>query len=203
MVSPLSTAPRTPDHITLMMLSSIPETSRIATPSCKSMSTIGGFLTDVYEDARLQNLAIREPKPGNHQGGIHKDILKKLDSMAHTQRFDTCIGGYPIPFCCDIDTLQHIYTLDELHNASIIMSTTILDRHQLQMGWPAESATGDSDIINIEGTCNTSGESTDAEMTLCTDTTLMISTDSEMLCLNALAGEQERGVNKALRKVQD
>ena len=29
------------------------------------MCCIGSFLTDVYEDAHLQNLAMGEPKPGN------------------------------------------------------------------------------------------------------------------------------------------
>ena len=47
------------------------------------MCCIGGFFTDIYEDARLQNLAVSEPKPGNLQG-IHDEILKKLDNMSHT-----------------------------------------------------------------------------------------------------------------------
>ena len=32
------------------------------------MCCIGGFLTNIYEDARLQNLTVAEPKPGNLQG---------------------------------------------------------------------------------------------------------------------------------------
>ena len=32
------------------------------------MCCIAGFLTNIYEDARLQNLAVTEPKPSNLQG---------------------------------------------------------------------------------------------------------------------------------------
>ena len=92
------------------------------------MCRIGEFLTDIYEDARLQNLTVEEPKPGNLQG-IHKEVLKKLDNMAHAQQCDAHIGRYPILFCCDLDTLQHIYTLEELCCTSVITSSTNLDRH--------------------------------------------------------------------------
>ena len=161
------------------------------------MCHIGGFLTDVYEDARLQNLTVGEPKPSNLQG-IHEEVLKKLDNMAHARQHDAHIGGYPIPFCVDLNMLRQIYTLEELCNAGIIMSTTNLDRHQLQMGWAAKSATGNSDITETKGACDTTGESTDTDIAWCTDTTLMISSNGEKLCLDALAKEQDGAMNKTL-----
>ena len=54
-----------------------------------------------------------------------------------------------------------------------------------------------------EEVCDTAGESTNVEMAWHTDTTLMISTDEEKLCLDALAREQDRAVSKALCEVQD
>ena len=73
------------------------------------MCCIGSFLMDVYEDAHLQNLIVGEPKLGNLQQ-IHDEILRKLECMAHTHWHDAHIGGYPIPFCCEIATLCKMYT---------------------------------------------------------------------------------------------
>ena len=63
------------------------------------MYHISGFLSEVYNDTRLVNLTVGEPKPGNITQ-IHKEIMKKLENMAHTRWHDSHIGGYPIPFCC-------------------------------------------------------------------------------------------------------
>ena len=71
------------------------------------------------------------------------------------------------------------------------------------MGWSAESAIGESDVTDTEGACDTTEESTGAEMAWCTGTTLMISTDRKKLRLSALAREQDRVVTQALQKVQD
>ena len=87
------------------------------------MYHIGGFLSEVYDDTRLLNLAIGEPKPGNLTQ-IHDEVMKKLGSMAHARRHDACIGGYPIPFCCEPATLRKMYTMEELHAASIVTAMT-------------------------------------------------------------------------------
>ena len=50
-----------------------------------------------------------EPRLGN-VNQIHDEILKKLESMAHTRQRDTKIGRYPIPYCCELETLQQMYT---------------------------------------------------------------------------------------------
>ena len=46
------------------------------------MCCIDSFLSEVYDDARLLNLAIGEPKPGNLTQ-IHDEVMKKLECMAH------------------------------------------------------------------------------------------------------------------------
>ena len=46
------------------------------------MCSIGVFPSEVYNNARLQNLAIGEPKLGN-LSQIHDKIMKKLECMAH------------------------------------------------------------------------------------------------------------------------
>ena len=77
------------------------------------MCHISGFLSEVYEDARLVNLAIGKPKPGNLTQ-IHDEVMKKFECMAYAHRCNACICGYPIPFCCEPATLQKIYTSQEL-----------------------------------------------------------------------------------------
>ena len=69
----------------------------------------GRYIADIYEDARLINITVGEPRLGN-VNQIHDEILKKLESMAHTRQRDTKIGGYPIPYCCELETLQQMYT---------------------------------------------------------------------------------------------
>ena len=66
------------------------------------------------------------------------------------------------------------------------------------MGWPAELETGKSNITDREGARDTAGESTDAEIVWHTDTRLMISSDQEKLCLDGLAQEQDRSIDRAL-----
>ena len=65
----------------------------------------GGYITDIYEDARLINVAVGEPRLGNINQ-IHDEILKKLESMAQACQRDTKIGEYPIPYCCELEMLQ-------------------------------------------------------------------------------------------------
>ena len=77
------------------------------------MCCIGGFLSEVYDNARLVNLAMGKPKPGN-LAQIHDEVMKKLECMAHACRHDARIGGYPIPFCCEPATLRKMYTMEEL-----------------------------------------------------------------------------------------
>ena len=62
----------------------------------------GGYIADIYEDARLVNVAVGELRLGNINQ-IHDEILKKLESMAHTRQRDTKISGYPIPYCCKLE----------------------------------------------------------------------------------------------------
>ena len=42
----------------------------------------GGYIADIYEDARLINITVGEPRLGN-VNQIHDKILKKLESMGH------------------------------------------------------------------------------------------------------------------------
>ena len=46
------------------------------------MNCLSGFLSEVYDDTRLVNLAVDEPKPRNITQ-IHDEIMKKLENMAH------------------------------------------------------------------------------------------------------------------------
>ena len=77
------------------------------------MCCIGSFLSEVYDNTRLVNFAIGEPKPGNH-AQIQDKVMKKLECMAHARQCDAHISGYPIPFCCKPATLHKMYTLEEL-----------------------------------------------------------------------------------------
>ena len=45
-------------------------------------------MADIYEDVRLINVAVGEPRLRN-VNQIHHEILKKLESMVHTCRCDT------------------------------------------------------------------------------------------------------------------
>ena len=92
------------------------------------MCHIGSFLSDMYDDARLVNLTMGEPKPGNLTQ-IHDEVMKKLECMAYAhwcnaRQRNAHIGGYPIPFCYEPVTLRKMYTMDELQAANIVTAMT-------------------------------------------------------------------------------
>ena len=164
------------------------------------MCHIGGFLSEVYDDARLVNLIIGEPKPGNLTQ-IHDEVIKKLECMAYTCRRDAHIGGYPIPFCCEPETLQKMYTMEELRAASIVTAMTT-SANPVTSVWPAGSEFEESDITDTEGLREVIEESTDTEMAWQTNT-LMITSNREKVQLEALIKEQDRAINEAVRQVQE
>ena len=165
------------------------------------MCHIGSFLSEVYDDARLLNLAVGKPKLGNLTQ-IHDKVMKKLECMAHAQQCDAHIGGYPIPFCCEPNTLCKMYTLEELCAASIVTTMTA-SADPITSRWPAGSEFEETDITNTKGLCNVVEESTDTEMAWQTHTTLMITSDREKVQLEALVKQQDRAINEAVRQVQE
>ena len=126
------------------------------------MCRIGSFLSEVYDNARLVTLAVGEPKPGNLTQ-IDDEVMKKLECMAYTCWCDACIGGYPIPFCCEPVTLQKMYTMEELRAAGIVTTMTT-SADPVTSGWPTGSEFEESDITDTEGLCEVIEESTDMEM---------------------------------------
>ena len=164
------------------------------------MCHIGGFLTDIYEDAHLQNLTMGEPKLGNLQQ-IHDEILRKLECMTHTCRHEAHIGSYPIPFCCETAMLCKMYTLEELRVTGVTIPSNLQVGHH-RMGWPAGSEFEESNITDTEAIHDTAEESTDTEMAQHAGTTLMISSNREKIWLEALAKEQDCAVSRALWEVQ-
>ena len=165
------------------------------------MCHISSFLSEVYNnDARLVNLAVVKPKPGNLTQ-IHDEVIKKLECMAYTRRHDAHIGGYPIPFCCEPMTLWKMYTMEELRAASIVTTMTT-SANPVTSRWPVGSEFEESNITDTEGLCEVIEESTDMEMAWETHT-LMITSDWEKVRLKALIKEQDRAINKAVRQVQE
>ena len=164
------------------------------------MCHIGGFLLEVYEDARLVNLAIGKPKPGNLTQ-IHDEVLKKLECMAYACWCDAHISGYLIPFCCKTATLQKIYTLQELRATRVITSLST-SADPVTSGWPAGSELEESDITDTEGFRKVMEESMDTEMVWQTHT-LMITSDRKKVRLETLIKEQDCAVDEALRQVQE
>ena len=140
----------------------------------------------MYDDARLVNLAVGEPKPGNLTQ-IYDEVMKKLECMAYTHQRNAHIGGYPIPFCCESATLQKMYTMEELRAASVITTMTA-SADPVTSGWPAGSEFEESDITDTEDLCEVTEESTDTEMARQTHT-LMITSDREKVQLEALIKE--------------
>ena len=126
------------------------------------MCCIGGFLSQVYDNARLVNLTVGEPKPENLTQ-IHDQVMKKLECMVHTHRCDTCISGYPIPFCCESATLQKMYTMEELQAADVVTTMTT-SADPVTSGRPAGSEFEESDITDTEDLHKVIEESTDMEM---------------------------------------
>ena len=164
------------------------------------MCCISGFLSEVYDDARLVNLAVGKPKPGNLTQ-IHDEVMKKLECMAYTCWHNAHIGGYPIPFCCEPMTLQKMYTMEELQAASVVTAMTT-SANPVTSGWPTGSEFEESDITDTEGLHEVIEESTDMEMVWQTHT-LMITSDREKVRLEALVKEQDHAINEAVRQVQE
>ena len=121
--------------------------------------------------------------------------------MAHARRHDTCIGGYPIPFCCETAMLCKMYTLEELRVTGITIPSNLEVGHHWTW-WPAGSEFKESDITDMEAICNTTEESTDTEMARHAGATLMISSDREKIRLEALTKEQDWAMSRALWEVQ-
>ena len=159
----------------------------------------GGYIADIYEDARLINVTVGEPRLGN-VNQIHDEILKKLESMAHACRRDTKIGGYPIPYCCELEMLQQMYTAEELRTASVTTALSTLANHpNVRL---AGSELEESNITDYEGHREVTKESTDTKLSQQTHATMMITSDQEKHQLEALAREQDCTCNEAMKQVQ-
>ena len=140
-----------------------------------------------------------EPRLGN-VNQIHDEILKKLESMVHACRHDTKIGGYPIPYCCELEMLQQMYTAEELRTAGV--TTALSTPANCPNMRPAGLELEESDITDYEGHREVTKESTDTELSRQTHATMMITSDQEKHQLEALAREQDRACNKAVKQVQ-
>ena len=157
------------------------------------------YIADIYEDARLINVTMGEPRLGN-VNQIHDEILKKLESMAHARQRDTKISGYPIPYCCELETLQQMYMAEELWTAGVTTALSI----------PANQANvklaglelEESDITDYEGHREVTEESMDTELSWQMHATMMITSDQEKHRLEALAREQDHACNEAVKQVQ-
>ena len=159
----------------------------------------GGYITDIYEDTRLINVTVGEPRLGNINE-IHDEILKKLESMAHAHQRDTKFGGYPIPYCCELGMLQQMYMVEELQTAGVTTALSIL-ANRVNMK-PAGLELEESDITDYEGHREVTEESTDTELSWQMHTTTMITLDQEKHQLEALAREQDHACNEAVKQVQ-
>ena len=159
----------------------------------------GGYIADIYEDARLINIAMGELRLGN-VNQIHDDILKKLESMVHTRQQDTKIGGYPIPYCCELEMLQQMYMVEELQTASVTTALSTPANHPNMR--PASSELEESDITDYEGHREVTKESTDTELSRQMHVTMMITLDQEKHWLEALTREQDHTCNEAVKQVQ-
>ena len=159
----------------------------------------GRYIADIYEDTRLINITVGEPRLGN-VNQIHDEILKKLESMAHARQQDTKISGYPIPYCCELETLQQMYMVEELWTASVTTTLSTPANHPNMR--PAGSELEESDITDYEEHCEVTEESTDTELSWQMHATMMITSDREKHRLEALAREQDCMCNKAVKQVQ-
>ena len=159
----------------------------------------GGYIANIYEDARLINVAVGEPRLGN-VNQIHDEILKKLESMVHARRHDTKIGGYPIPYCCELEMLQQMYMAEELQTAGV--TTALSTPANCPNVRPAGSELEESDITDYEGHCEVTEESTDTKLSWQTHATMMITSDQEKHWLEALTREQDCTCNEAMKQVK-
>ena len=131
---------------------------------------------------------------------IHDEILSKLKSMVHAHRRDTKIGGYPIPYCCELETLQQMYTAEELWTAGVTTMLSIPANHpNVKL---ADSELEESNITDYEGHCEVTEESTDTELSQQTHATMMITSDQEKYQLEALTREQDCACKEAVKQVQ-
>ena len=120
--------------------------------------------------------------------------------MVHARRCDTKISGYPIPYCCKLDTVKQIYTAEELWTASVATAlSTLAICPNVRL---ASSELEESDITDYEGHHEVTEESMDTELSWQTHTTMMITSDQEKHRLEVLAREQDRACNEAMKQVQ-
>ena len=120
--------------------------------------------------------------------------------MAHACQRDTKIGGYPIPYCCKLEMLQQMYTVQELWTVSVTTTLSTPANH-LNMR-PTRSELEESDITDYEGHQEVTEESTDTEFSRQTHVTMMITLDQEKHWLEALTREQDHPCNEAMKQVQ-
>ena len=120
--------------------------------------------------------------------------------MAHARWRDTKIGGYPIPYCCELEMLQQMYTVEELRTAGVTTALSTVANHPNVR--PAGSELEESDITDYEGHREVTEESTATELSRQTHATMMITSDQEKHQLEALTREQDRACNKTIKQVQ-
>ena len=90
--------------------------------------------------------------------------------------------------------------MEELRTASVTTAlSTPANRPNMK---PAGSELEESNITDYEGHHEVTEESTDTELSWQTDATIMITSDQEKHWLEALAREQDRACNKAVKQVQ-
>ena len=93
-----------------------------------------------------------------------------------------------------------MYTAEELWTAGVTTAlSTLTNRPNVR---PASSELEESDITDYEGHREVTEESTDTELSRQTHATMMITSDQEKHQLEALAREQDRTCNKAVKQVQ-
>ena len=118
----------------------------------------------------------------------------------HTCWHDTKIGGYPIPYCCELETLQQMYTAEELRTADV--TTTLSTLVNCPIMGLAGSEFEESNITDHKGHREVAEESTDTELSRQMHTTMMITSDQEKHHLEALTREQDHTCNEAVKQVQ-
>ena len=110
------------------------------------------------------------------------------------------LAGTPFLTVAKLETLQQMYTAEELRTASVTTALSTLDNHPNVR--PAGSELEESDITDCEGHREVTKESTDTELSQQTHATMMITSDQEKHWLEALAREQDRACNEAMKQVQ-
>ena len=118
----------------------------------------------------------------------------------HARRQDTKFGGYPIPYCCKLETLQQMYTAEELQTAEVTTTlSTVANCPNVRL---ASLELEESNITDYEGHCEVTEESMDTELYQQTHATMMITSDQEKHQLEALTREQDCTCNAAMKQVQ-